>query len=262
MIGSILGYIASALRDPELDQLPQLNTEQLKSLLCSNTILEMFAAADTFLFATPIMQTREQWLSYSETPLQSTAHRDGNVVRGIPVALFSHAGSPFFGMTYQPEILEIEPGQNTRDAMATHQAIYWARTGCSKIAIQSQLEEYFQYDMQISFTEQPKPIHHKKRQGCVPDALDCALEALSFRESIHNALLISQEEHNATLSVITGALAESRFGVPRQLNECLAKKLPEKMSVLLRQLYLSGQSTYSEINKKPAISPINTCFEF
>ena len=47
-----------------------------------------------------------------------------------------------------------------------------------------------------------------------------------------------------------------------ELSECLAKNLPEKMSALLRQLYLSGQSTSSEINKKPAISPINTCFEF
>ena len=97
MIGNIIGYIASALCDPDLEQLPLLDTEHLKSLLYSNTILEMFAAADTFLFPTPIMQTREQWLSYSETPLQFIAHRDGNVVRGIPVALFSHSRSLFLG---------------------------------------------------------------------------------------------------------------------------------------------------------------------
>ncbi len=186
MIGSIIGHIASALRDPNLEHLPNLDSGQLKSLLYSNSILEIFAAADTFLSATPIMQTRQQWLSYGEEPLLFDAPDDGSVVRCIPVALFSQGGSLFLGATYPLEISEIAPGQYAREAMATHQAISWARTGCSKIAIQSQLEEYFQYDMQMSFTEQPKPIRLKRRQGCVPDALDCALEALVIcQDSCH-----------------------------------------------------------------------------
>lgn len=258
MIGSIIGYIAGALRDPHLEQLPHLEGESFQAPL----LLEMFAAADTFLNSEPLQNTQQYWHADGASPSHIAKHHHVNALRSIPTALFSDCATHFRASTYLLARLDAAPHKAMQDAMATSMAIYWARTGCSKIAIQSQLEEYFQYDMQIDFSHpQITPIQQKNRPGCVPGALDCALEALSYRQSIWNAVSIGQGEKNPALGAITGALAESRFGVPSELCQQLLQHLPEKMRVFLRQLYSASRRVEPRAGTTRSVAAIATCLE-
>ena len=100
-----------------------------------------------------------------------------------------------------------------KGAQATTLAIYRALQGEKPAAIRAAVSAAYGYDLSLSVDEiRPNYRYNESCQGCVPQAITCALEAFSFEDAIRNAISIGGDSD--TIAAIAGGIAEARFGVP------------------------------------------------
>ena len=86
----------------------------------------------------------------------------------------------------------------------------------SPAGIKSAVEGRFGYD--LGHDVDTARVHHEYNetcQGCVPDAIVCALEAESYEDAIRNSISLGGDAD--TLAAITGSIAEAMFGIPRPI---------------------------------------------
>lgn len=125
-------------------------------------------------------------------------------------------------------------GMKGADAIAS--AIFLAREGCPVTDLRSKLQAKFEYDLACSVDEiRPGYRHSERSADTVPQALICALEAVSFEDAIRNAVSIGGDSD--TIAAMAGGVAEARFGLPPQYAEIAWKMLPQEMQAILQQLY-------------------------
>ena len=105
-----------------------------------------------------------------------------------------------------------------RGAQAVIIGIKMARSGASAQEIRDAIQDRFGYD--LGHDVDAARVHHEYNetcQGCVPDAIVCALEADSYEDAIRNAISLGGDAD--TLAAITGSIAEAIFGIPRPIIE-------------------------------------------
>ena len=92
-----------------------------------------------------------------------------------------------------------------------------ARSGASAQEIRSQ-QDRFGYDLCHDVdTARVQHEYNETCQGCVPDAIICALEADGYEDAIRNAISLGGDAD--TLAAITGSIAEAMFEIPRPIIE-------------------------------------------
>ena len=67
-------------------------------------------------------------------------------------------------------------------------------------------------------------------QGTVPQAMQAFFESESFEDAIRNAISIGGDSD--TLAAITGAVAESYYGIPVELKERALSYLDERLLII------------------------------
>lgn len=128
--------------------------------------------------------------------------------------------------------------EGMKGAAATAVAIYLALNGVASGKILSVISERFGYDLTMSVDEiRPSYEYSELCQYTVPQALICALEAVSFEDAIRNAISIGGDSD--TLAAIAGAVAEARFGIEHNIQQQALSFLPEEIILVLQSLYAS-----------------------
>ena len=122
--------------------------------------------------------------------------------------------------------------EGIKGAEATAAAIYLARTGSSKAAIKTYMEEEFHYDLSRSCDEIRPFYHHVEScQETVPEAITAFLEGESFEDVIRTAVSLGGDCD--TLTAIAGSIAEGFYGVPASLKEACRASLPQDLLKVL-----------------------------
>jgi ADP-ribosylglycohydrolase len=116
--------------------------------------------------------------------------------------------------------------EGVKGAQATAAAIFLARTGNSKDAIKSYIQNTFGYDLERT-TEQirPKYTFDVSCQGSVPEAIIAFLDSTDYEDAIRNAVSIGGDSD--TIACITGGIAHAFYGIPDAIKQVVLSRLDE-----------------------------------
>lgn len=119
--------------------------------------------------------------------------------------------------------------EGIKGAQATALAVYLARTGHNKGAIQQEIEQRFSYNLSRPLAEiRPGYRFEVSCQGSVPEAIIAFLEATDVEQAIR--LAISLGGDSDTQACLAGAIAEAYFGpVPAALATEVRRRLPAEL---------------------------------
>ena len=126
--------------------------------------------------------------------------------------------------------------EGIKGAQVTAMCIYLARKGKSTSEIRKRIEKEFGYNLVMSVDEIRLRYSWKGMDGegdggtcqdSVPQAIICALEAVSFEDAIRNAISIGGDSD--TIGCITGGIAEALFGIPENIREKGMSYLPKEL---------------------------------
>lgn len=122
--------------------------------------------------------------------------------------------------------------EGIKGAEATASAIFLARTGSTKVAIKTYIEENFHYDLSRTCDEiRPGYRHVESCQETVPEAITAFLEGDSFEDVIRTAVSLGGDCD--TLTAIAGSIAEGFYGVPDILKKECRRRLPRDLRAVL-----------------------------
>ena len=173
-----------------------------------------------------------RWLAAPTPQPPYGSFGNGGAMRISPVAWLS----PDFETMRQNVVTVTEVTHNHQDgiagALATAEAIWFARQNINPAWIRDRISLEYGYSLEKSVDEL-RAIHeyNETSQGCVPEAITCALEAESFEDAIRNAVSLGGDAD--TLAAIAGSIAEARFGVPTEIEREVRDRLD---SLLLEML--------------------------
>lgn len=121
--------------------------------------------------------------------------------------------------------------EGLKGARATVECMVLAKNGYTKEQIRKAVEEkYYKLDFtldEIRFTYR----FNETCQNTVPQAIEAFLESESFEDAIRNAISIGGDSD--TLAAITGAIAESYYGIPLDLRNKALSYLDERLKTIV-----------------------------
>ncbi len=123
--------------------------------------------------------------------------------------------------------------EGIRGAVVTAGIIYLSRNGASKEDIRAYAQEKG-YDLSRTCDEIRPGYHHVEScQETVPEAVTAFLEGTDFEDVIRTAVSLGGDCD--TLTCIAGSMAEAFYGVPADLKQECAKRLPKDMLEVLQR---------------------------
>ena len=119
--------------------------------------------------------------------------------------------------------------EGIKGAVATAGAVYLARTGASMDEIKEYISIYYKIDFTL---DDIRPVYDYDVtcQGTVPQAMQAFFESKSFEDAIRNAISLGGDSD--TMAAITGAVAESYYGIPEDLKETALSYLDERLLII------------------------------
>jgi len=131
------------------------------------------------------------------------------------------------------------PSHNSKEAinaaLAISTSIYYLRKGASKEEIKKYIEEnYYKLDFDLEYLQKSYTFKATCNES-VPQAIYCFLISNSFEDSILKALSIGGDSD--TICAITGALAESYYGIDEKLLEQVKTFIPENYQNDINKIY-------------------------
>lgn len=175
------------------------------------------------------------WLG-SESLEPYGSYGNGAAMRVAPAGLLAKSLVEARSLSVKVSEVTHNHPEGIRGAAATASAVYLARNGSSAEEIRSYITEEFGYDLVRTVDEiRPGYVFNETCQRSVPEALTCALEAMSFEDAIRNAISIGGDSD--TIAAIAGGVAEARFGIPEALAADAWARLPLDMRKVLAEMY-------------------------
>ena len=157
-----------------------------------------------------------KWLSAPEVQPPYNSYGNGAAMRVSPVAWLFDDLETALEVARLVTVVSHSHPEAVRGAQAVVLAILMARGDMPPGEIKDAVEGRFGYD--LGHDVDTARVHHEYNetcQGCVPDAIVCALEAKSYEDAIRNAISLGGDAD--TLAAITGSIAEAMFSIPREL---------------------------------------------
>lgn len=129
---------------------------------------------------------------------------------------------------------------NHPEAMASAQAValavYWAKQGVQAAEIQRRLVTRFDYPLHLTPDDiRPGYKRTERASESVPQAISCALHAVSYEDAIRNAVSLGGDSD--TIAAIAGGIAEALFGIPENIRAEALGYLPTEIRETLVRLY-------------------------
>ena len=161
---------------------------------------------------------------------------NGGAMRVSPAGFLASSLAECLAMAQRVTEITHNHPEGMKGALATAHAILIARQGGSVGCIRAAIAADYGYDLSRS-VEEIRAVHeyNETAQGCVPEAITCALEAEDYEDAIRNAVSLGGDAD--TLAAIAGGVAEALFGIPDEIKMAGWRYIPEQMKIMLLEQY-------------------------
>jgi len=176
------------------------------------------------------------WLAAPTVQPPYNSYGNGGAMRVSPAGWLADSLDQCLDMaTWVTAITHNHP-EGLKGALATAHAIWLARQGQTSAAIRAEIAAAYAYDLSRS-VDDIRAVHryNETAQGCVPEALTCALEATDFEDALRNAVSLAGDAD--TLAAIAGGLAEVLYGIPEEIASPAWRYVPESMRQVIADYY-------------------------
>lgn len=182
-----------------------------------------------------------QWIEWKD-PEPYNSWGNGSAMRVSAVGWAFATLEETLHFAEQSAIVTHNHPEGIKGAQAVAAAIFWARTGISKVQIKENITRQFDYDLSQS-CDQIRPHYHfnESCQETVPQAITAFLESDDFEHAIR--LAVSLGGDSDTLAAITGSIAEAYYGIPTAMREHALAILPRRITETL----LTFESQYQAV---------------
>lgn len=252
MLGAIAGDIIGSVYEKRnlkrKDFMPFFHPE---ARFTDDTVC-MVAVADALLHDRDPVQTLQEWgrryehvggwgqrfahWLVDDDPQPYGSWGNGGAMRVAPAAWLASNLDEVLILAEKVSVITHNHPEGLRGAQAVAAAIWWARDGLGTDSIRTLVAERFGYDLQSTVDAiRPDYRHSEAAAHSVPQALVCALEAISYEDAIRNAISIGGDSD--TIAAIAGAVAEARFGIPTDIATQAWGFLDRDMRQVLTALY-------------------------
>jgi ADP-ribosylglycohydrolase len=249
MLGAIAGDIIGSRFEWHNIKRKQFELLQEDCHFTDDTVLTV-AQADSLLSGVPFRdKLKEYFLLY---PLAGYGGRfrmwasgpelepygsfgNGSAMRVSPVGWFFDDLDRVLAEARRSAAVTHNHPEGIKGAQATAAAIFLARRGEDKSAIQAFIEARFGYDFSRNLDEiRPGYRFDVSCQGSVPQALQAFFEAADYEDAIRNAISIGGDSD--TIACITGGIAEAFYGpLSASLQRQVFAKLDARLGGVTRE---------------------------
>ncbi|RKU29951.1 hypothetical protein C6499_07730 [Candidatus Poribacteria bacterium] len=190
------------------------------------------AVADMLLHDLPPAQTMQKWCCrypgagyggnfgmwiYADPPEPYNSYGNGAAMRVSPAA-FLNRNDLDAALSASDKVTEITHNhpEGMKGARATTHTIWLAYQGERPEDIRQVITTEYGYDLTQTVDEiRPDYDFDITCQGSVPEAITCALESVSFEDTVRNAISLGGDAD--TLAAIAGPIAEALHSIPDDL---------------------------------------------
>lgn len=252
MLGAIAGDIIGSVYEKQ--NIKRKDFEPLfhpKARFTDDTVC-IVAVADALLHGRSPVQCLQSWgLRYEhvggwgqrfalwladDDPQPYGSWGNGGAMRVAAAALLSSSLDEVLSLSHAVTVVTHDHPEGLRGAQATAVAIWCAMQNMAAIDIRTEVSHRFGYDLNTKVDDiRPTYRHSEAAQHSVPQALVCALEAVSYEDAVRNAVSIGGDSD--TIAAIAGAVAEARFGLPQEIATKAWSFLDRDMRSVLTRLY-------------------------
>ena len=176
-----------------------------------------------------------RWLFESKGAKPYNSYGNGAGMRVSPIGWVAESEDELKRLSRIVTEISHNHPEGIKGAEAVAMAVYLARTGKTKDEIRARMQEYYSELRNPDFTI--KNIYGKYGydddgnwvtcQGSIPQALIAFLDSESFEDAVRNAVCIGGDSD--TIGAMTGAIAESYYGVPYEMEERALTYLPDDL---------------------------------
>lgn len=253
MLGAIAGDVIGSIREWRNVKTTDFKLFEIGNKFTDDTVLTV-ATADAILNNKPYAQTYKEyalkypnagyggkfkeWM-YSESLAPYGSFGNGSAMRISPVAWAYDTIEEVLRESDVSARCTHNHPEGIKGAQAIATAIYLARTGSTKQAIQDYVIDAFGYDLNFRLsTIRFSYRFNSTCQGSVPQAIVAFLESYNFESAIRNAISIGGDSD--TIACMTGSIAEAFYkGVPQDISYrvtmLLDKPLREVMTRFIKE---------------------------
>ena len=184
-----------------------------------------------------------RWLAAPEVMPPYNSYGNGAAMRVSPVAwLFDDAETALEVARLVTVVSHSHP-EAVKGAQAVVLSILMARDRATPNDIRDAVQDRFGYDLRHDVdTARVRHEYNETCQGCVPDAIVCALEASGYEDAIRNAISLGGDAD--TLAAITGSIAEAMFSIPAGLIEETRPHLKPELLEVIEEFYSKANTEY------------------
>lgn len=176
------------------------------------------------------------WLE-SDNPVPYGAKTNGCVMRISPVPFLIRDLNTAFKTAASITNLTHNHPDSINAVLAYVRTVHMCQNGAQPFDIKNALSYYHGYNMNRT-VDDIRPQYNKFYGSChksVPEAIICALEAISFEDAIRNAVSLGGDSD--TLACMAGAIAETRFGIPTEIKDQARTYLPNEILNIMDKMY-------------------------
>jgi ADP-ribosylglycohydrolase len=256
MLGAIAGDIIGSIYEFDNIKTKDFPLFSDDSEFTDDSILTV-AVADTILNGGNYTNKFKQYFQRYPNPMGSYGERffiwalsgnsepynsygNGSAMRVSPVGFaFNDLDTVLQEAKRSAEVTHNHP-EGIKGAQATASAIFLARTGNSKDAIKSYIQNTFGYDLERTIAQiRPNYSFHVSCQGSVPEAIIAFLESTDYEDAIRNA--VSMGGDSDTIACITGGIAHAFYG---KVPDAIAQEALSRLDELLHGVTTKFMTQY------------------
>jgi ADP-ribosyl-[dinitrogen reductase] hydrolase len=176
-----------------------------------------------------------QWFTATK-PEPYRSWGNGGAMRVSPVGFLATSEEAVITMADAVTGITHNHPEAIASAQAVALAVYWARHGVPAAEIKQRLVTRFGYPLHLTPDDiRPGYKRTERASESVPQAISCALHAMSYEDAIRNAVSLGGDSD--TIAAIAGGIAEALFGIPEDVKTEAWTYLPTDIRELTARFY-------------------------
>ena len=172
-----------------------------------------------------------QWFTTSK-PEPYGSWGNGGAMRVSPVGFLATSEEAVITMSDAVTGITHNHPEAMASAQAVALAVYWAKHSAQAAEIQRRLVTRFDYPLHLTPDDiRPGYKRTERASESVPQAISCALHAVSYEDAIRNAVSLGGDSD--TIAAIAGGIAEALFGIPEEIKTEALRYLPDDIKAVI-----------------------------